>query len=280
MHVEDVSDTARWMALFRADESERSDALFRDPYARQLAGDTNADIERLQRQGNGMAWAMVVRTAVIDQLILRLVRDHAIDTVLVLGAGLDTRPYRLALPPDLQWCELDLPGILARKQQPLQHETPTCRVNREPVDLSDAAARAVALDRVAQTSTKALVVCEGLLVYLPPPQVDALARDLAARTPFRWWITDMVSPALLAMMLKKAGAAPGSATTQYFGPREGTGFFRPSGWRETEYHSSLADAVRLQRAPTSMAFADWISRWVPGAGRLARIGGSVVMERC
>ena len=38
MQIENISDTARWMAYVRALESDRPDALFRDPYSRQLAG--------------------------------------------------------------------------------------------------------------------------------------------------------------------------------------------------------------------------------------------------
>jgi O-methyltransferase involved in polyketide biosynthesis len=99
MLVQDVADTARWVALYRAQESERPDALFHDPFARQLAGDTNADIERLREKGrSSMQWSSVVRTAVIDELILACVREHEIDTVLMLGAGLDARPQRLPLP--------------------------------------------------------------------------------------------------------------------------------------------------------------------------------------
>jgi len=37
--IRDVSDTARWVAIYRAMESERADALFRDPYARRLGGE-------------------------------------------------------------------------------------------------------------------------------------------------------------------------------------------------------------------------------------------------
>ena len=42
--IRDIADTARWMAAFRAEESERSDAVFRDPYARRLAGDRGQQI--------------------------------------------------------------------------------------------------------------------------------------------------------------------------------------------------------------------------------------------
>jgi O-methyltransferase involved in polyketide biosynthesis len=37
--IRDISDTARWMAVFRARESERPDAVFKDPFAQALAGD-------------------------------------------------------------------------------------------------------------------------------------------------------------------------------------------------------------------------------------------------
>ena len=36
--VRNISDTARWAAVFRARETERPDAMFRDPYAEGLAG--------------------------------------------------------------------------------------------------------------------------------------------------------------------------------------------------------------------------------------------------
>lgn len=68
-----VSDTARWVAIYRAMESERSDALFRDPYARRLGGARGEEIVRAMPRGRAMAWPMVVRTAVMDELIVRAV---------------------------------------------------------------------------------------------------------------------------------------------------------------------------------------------------------------
>src|ERR1700756_898451 len=90
-----VSDTARWVALYRAMESERPDALFRDPYARRLAGERGGQILQSMRRGRTWAWPMIVRTAVMDEVILRAVTRYGADTVLNLAAGLDTRPFRL-----------------------------------------------------------------------------------------------------------------------------------------------------------------------------------------
>src|SRR5204862_188320 len=82
-------------------------SLFRDPYARKLAGERGERIVASMRRGRAWAWPMIVRTAVLDELILRAIERDGVDTVLNLAAGLDTRPYRLPLPPALRWIEAD-----------------------------------------------------------------------------------------------------------------------------------------------------------------------------
>src|SRR5262245_15406547 len=96
--IRDVSDTALWVALYRAEESERKDALFHDPYARRLAGERGQRILDTVPGAHRISWPMVVRTQVLDEIILRLVKEHGVDTVLNLAAGLDARPWRLPLP--------------------------------------------------------------------------------------------------------------------------------------------------------------------------------------
>src|SRR5437762_13173337 len=104
--LRDISDTARWVAMYRAQETERPDALFRDPWARRLAGDRGEQLlALLSRAGQGRSWPFVTRTVVIDRFIEERVRQGA-DLVLNLAAGLDTRPYRMALPPSLRWIEV------------------------------------------------------------------------------------------------------------------------------------------------------------------------------
>jgi O-methyltransferase involved in polyketide biosynthesis len=99
MPIEHVSDTARWVAFYRAMETERPDAIFRDPFARQLAGPEGERIVRELPRGRASAWAMITRTAVFDEIILDLVQHRDVDLVLNLAAGLDARPWRLPLPP-------------------------------------------------------------------------------------------------------------------------------------------------------------------------------------
>jgi len=248
--ISSVSDTARWVAMYRAMESERPDALFHDPYARRLAGPAGEQILASMPQGRRWAWPMVVRTAVMDEIITRVVTQDLVDTVLNLAAGLDARPYRLDLPAQLRWIDVDLEGILSYKEAALAGERPRCRVEFVRADLTDPATRRSLFQRVGAQATRALVITEGLLVYLKPEDVAALAKDLAAQPAFRWWLIDLGSPALQQFLSRMWGnhLRAGNAPMLFF-PAEGTAFFAPAGWDEAEYRPMFDEALRLRRAP-------------------------------
>lgn len=258
-----VSDTARWVAVYRAMESDRPDALFRDVWARRLAGERGAEIVRRMRGGVAYAWPMIVRTAVMDEIILQLVAQEDVDAVLNLAAGLDTRPFRLALPRDLRWTDVDFADVLDYKRSVLGDAKPACDYQARAADLADATQRRAVLDGAAAGARCVLVVTEGLLVYLEPSQVADLGRDLAARAENRWWLTDLGSPRLLRMLARTWGdqLARGNAPFR-FAPAEGSAFFAPLGWREHEFRSMWDESLRLRR---TMRFA-WLWRLL---GRLA-----------
>ena len=121
--ISNVSDTARWVATYRAVESARPDALFHDRLADRLAGDRGRAIVAAAPRAIRSGWWLVARTKVMDDVIIDAIADGC-DRVLNLAAGLDTRPYRLDLPPDFTWIEADLPELLAEKEQALADETP------------------------------------------------------------------------------------------------------------------------------------------------------------
>ena len=103
--INHVSDTARWVAVYRAMETERPDAIFSDPFARRLAGERGEAIVQGMPKGRQMSWPMVVRTAVMDEIIMRCITKQGVDCVLNLAAGLDARPWRLPLAPTLRWID-------------------------------------------------------------------------------------------------------------------------------------------------------------------------------
>jgi methyltransferase (TIGR00027 family) len=279
--IRNVSDTARWVATYRASESARPDALFHDKWADRLAGERGREILAGMPDGKRWGWPMVVRTAVMDEIIEREARA-GVDTVVNLAAGMDTRPFRLELPESLRWVEVDLPGILDEKLPLMAGEKPRCRLEHIAADLADATARREALARATAGARRTLIVTEGLLVYLSEEQVAALATDLAALPSARLWLLDLAHPRLLAWMATRWGkvVAEGGAPFR-FGPEANTAFFEPYGWREREYRSMMREAQRLGR---SMPFA-WVYRILgifqskKERAVFARFSGQVLMER-
>ncbi len=282
MAIENVSDTARWVAVYRAMESARPDALFRDPYAGRLAGERGHQILDSMKHGRAYAWPMIVRTAVFDEIILDAIRKRGTDLVVNLAAGLDARPWRLPLPPELRWVDVDLPGILNYKTEMLREESPRCRYEAVTLDLRDAEARRALFARLGAGSKRAIVVTEGLLIYLDPEQVGALAADLHAQPSFQEWLIDLASPQLLKRMSRTWGksVAEGGAPFK-FAPAEGTGFFRPYGWREAQFRSTWEEAKRLNRTMKGSWFWELIGRLMPKRKReeFRRFSGYVVLER-
>jgi O-methyltransferase involved in polyketide biosynthesis len=57
--IRNVSDTARWVAAYRAQESERPDAIFRDRFARRLAGERGEQIARMMPLGRDNSWSLI-----------------------------------------------------------------------------------------------------------------------------------------------------------------------------------------------------------------------------
>jgi methyltransferase (TIGR00027 family) len=247
-----ISDTALWAAMYRARETERRDALFRDPYARRLAGERGEQIAARLPAQERAAWAWVMRTVLFDRFIAEQVEQGA-SLVVNLAAGLDARPYRMPLPPALQWVEVDLPAILNYKEEILKDEKPVCALERVRLDLADVSARRDLFQRLGQRADRVLVVSEGLVIYLAADEVGLLAQDLATPPSFQRWTLDVVSPGLVRMLQKQIGTHLDRASAPLkFGPEEGPGFFTRYGWRPLAVRSLFKEAVRAKRVPLWM----------------------------
>jgi methyltransferase (TIGR00027 family) len=256
--VSNVSDTARWVATYRAEESARSDALFKDPFAERLAGERGRAIAAVAPMQMRTGWPMVIRTKWIDDLVATSVAEGC-DTVLCLAAGLDTRPYRLSLPASLRWIEADLPAMIEEKEALLAGETPVCKLQREKVDLADPAARAAFLDRVLTPASKTLVITEGLLVYLDEEVIRALSKDLHARPAIQWWMLDVMSPTILKMIQRGMGRHLDNSPMK-FAPANGVAFFEKLGWKPKDIRSFMKGAIQFRRGP---AVLRWLGRVLP-----------------
>ena len=258
--IEHVSDTAFWVAYYRWIETQRPDALFKDPLSIKLVGDRGAKLAKHMGIERAMAWSMALRTWIIDRYIAEQVADGC-DGFINLGAGLDTRPYRLDLPKNFQWIEVDFQHVVDYKNDALKDDAPVCRLQRIACDLSDDAARGALLAELNSLGRHLCVLTEGVVPYLTNDAVTALARDLHHQGHITHWITDYFSPFFQRMSkrgrIKKRLAQnapfrfdPGSK------PDDWSSFFARTGWEIEEMRFSGDEGAKIGRGLP----AGWLGR--------------------
>jgi len=247
VQIKDVSDTALWVAYYRARETERPDALFQDSLARLLIGERGRKIaDYMKSTARYTEWAVVIRTVIIDDYINSLIKE-GVDTVINLGAGMDTRPYRMALPKTLRWIEVDYPHIIAHKEATLKSERPGCQLTRIAADLSDDNERRKLLAELGHQGGKALIITEGVIPYLTEDQTATLARDLFEQSNFVYWITEYFSPDVYRYLQTRRQATKMQNAPFQFFPINWLGFFERNGWQPKTIRYTSEESLRLNR---------------------------------
>ena len=183
-----VSTTAVGVAAVRAAEAAQPAPLFVDPLAPVFvrAAQTFWTVDRVEPADRRRVGALIfwirVRTRFLDDVIARACAEGCRQFV-VLGAGLDARAFRLPLPPDARFFEVDLPAVLAFKERVVRDNafTPACDRIVVPADLAGdwgGDLDRAGFDRAQRTTWLA----EGLLVYLTEATREAVVDELTRRS--------------------------------------------------------------------------------------------------
>ena len=242
----DISDTARWVAYYRALESKREDALFKDPFAEMLAGKRGEEIVNSLPSGLRSAWSLAIRTVAFDELILKTVSSGNFKYVINLASGLDSRPYRLPLPEDIHWIEVDFPEILDSKIELMQQFKPTCALQHWKYDLSNADMRKEMYAKINDLKGNVFIISEGLICYLEEADVKQLSEDIFASSNIKSWLFDLFSP-LGLKMLNHSWRSFFNENGAHLRFGNYPAFFENSGWKVVEKISVLEQARRYHR---------------------------------
>jgi methyltransferase (TIGR00027 family) len=263
-YMNSLSETAYLVAMYRAIESARPDALFQDPFASILAGGQGkllAEVFGNQEQAVNL---IAVRTYTFDRLILQLLNSTKIDTVVNLGAGLDTRPYRLALPRSLCWMEVDFPEIISYKTEKLQQEQPVCSLARIELDLTNFELRKNLFTEINSKAERVLIITEGLLSYLSEEQVSLLSEEIRSQSHFYWWLFELIAASEIMQtkpsQTQKLFQQYFSNTLQ-FAPENGLDFFSERGWQVVQFCSLWRESRRLKRGVFLASLLELLMRW-------------------
>lgn len=279
--IQHVSDTSAWVAHYRAIETDRPDALFQDPFAKVLVGDQALSIEKLKSEATKWTqWTVVMRTYIIDQMIRDLI-SSGVTTFVNLGAGLDSRPYRLKLGADIRWIEVDFSNVIEHKQKHLQKLSPSCQLESIGLDLSNRAARQTLFAELSQKYSKMVVLTEGVLPYLTEQQVSELSEDLMQHPSFKYWICEYMSKKTYRYLKDpKRMKALRNSPFQFY-PEDWMGFFRQRGWhlRQSQYYTEISEKLgRATPLPKVFKLLEMLfgKKW---AAPFKQMSGFLIWER-
>lgn len=261
--INDVTDTAVWVAHYRAKENSRKDSIFKDPFASKLVGQHGAAIANdMQKTSMYVEWAVVSRTVIIDRLILQLISE-GLEAVVNLGAGLDARPYRMNLPANFKWIEVDFPKMIKMKSEILKNDKPVCDLVRIEADLSNDSERWKVLSDAAIGLKKVLILTEGVLPYLSEEQVSNLSKDILAQERYKFWVCEYFDPVIYKYLkdsrrMRKMKNAPFK-----FYPPNYLGFFETRGWKIRNIKYSGEVAAEFKRKMPMPIWAEVVFKLLP-----------------
>jgi methyltransferase (TIGR00027 family) len=195
-----ASRTAEYNALFRAFESAlpADRRLLEEPLARRFLRGPAAWVPALaavpglrslvprfvDRRWPGVRPSVIARTRLIDEWIAAGI-DADIEQVVLLGAGFDTRAYRLPCLRALPVFEVDHPDTQARKRAVLARALPALPANVRfvPCDFAAGALAAAMAGAGYREPARTFFLWEGVTGYLTEAAVDATLRWCARAAP-------------------------------------------------------------------------------------------------
>jgi methyltransferase (TIGR00027 family) len=181
--------TAFYCCALRAKDASSAKPVCGDELAARFINEET--LARLQPAlaFRGPAASNVARHRIIDDIIRNALAKHSSLRIILLGAGLDTRAFRLK---GGQWWELDDAALLALKEEQLPARTAPNALTRIPVDFSTAELR----DYLAPLAggDEALVVLEGVSMYLSAETLGKTAAAVRAVLPRATMVCDLMSP--------------------------------------------------------------------------------------
>lgn len=251
-----VAKTAFYCAGVRMLDAESPRPVLRDDFARRVMGPEGLAVFEPFRRFRHANGANIARHKIIDDALKERFKGRPQRRTIVIGAGLDTRPFRMKTG---EWVELDDPSILLWKERFLPRGECPVPLERIPLDASgrDLAARLLPF----ATTERVTIVIEGVTMYLDEARIAAMARILVKLFPDHSLICDLMTRKFIGRygrrfrgVLEDMGARIGWAVDD---PRK---VFETSGYDWIGAASISMRAAELGTIPMK----PWLASLLPG----------------
>ncbi|HEX8889098.1 MAG TPA: SAM-dependent methyltransferase [Pyrinomonadaceae bacterium] len=238
-----ISRTAFYCCGIRMQDAENDNPLCGDTYARAFMNEEALKFLETFKDDVGPNIGNVVRHRIIDDLLRRELEVNPSERILIIGAGFDTRAYRLK---GGSWIEFDEPQVIAYKNERLPAGQSANELERIAVDFATEPLAEKLLPFA--TRKQVTVVIEGVLMYLEENQIKELLQTLGQHFPKHKLICDLMNRDFFEKHARPIHGKIASLGAPFkFIADEPAKVFRESGYELTEQIPIVQKVVEFTR---------------------------------
>jgi methyltransferase (TIGR00027 family) len=223
-------------------DAERSTSVCGDSYAKAFMNEEGLRILEAFQDETSPNASTVARHRIIDDCLRQELLAHPSLCVVLIGAGFDSRAYRLK---GGTWVELDEPQVIAYKNERLPASNCENELHRIPIDFSTDSLE----EKLSSFSSRSpvVVVIEGVFLYLEEEVIRQLLQLLRRLFPQHELICDLMS----RKFFEKYGRTfqeklAGLGASFKFTVDNPEGIFLENGYRRTGKVSIVKKAVEFE----------------------------------
>lgn len=234
-----VSKSAWYCCGVRMDDARSASPLVGDRFAERFMDDAAMSMYAPMRAERMATLSNIMRCKLTDEAVASALAADRATRVVSLGAGFDSRPYRMS---GGRWTEIDEPDLLARKEALLPAAECANPLLRVPVRFSRGELAAALPE---PDGAPVLVVIEGVTMYLPDAAIASSLAALTARYPRHTVVCDLMDRAFQRRFAKGISARLAAAGTAFSErPTDPAAVFRDAGYRLVERQPMFAASAR------------------------------------
>lgn len=183
-----VSKTAFYCCGVRAADAKLDKPICGDMLAHLFMNEHGRKVFAATKRDARANQSNVARHRIIDDLLRERLRENPHTAVILIGAGFDTRAYRLG---GGRWTELDEPQVIDYKNERLPVAQCHNTLQRIPIDFQQE--RLVDKLPEVEGEVPVVVVVEGVFIYLEDTEIAETCAALRTKYPRHTLICDLVT---------------------------------------------------------------------------------------
>lgn len=245
-----ISDTAFLTCGARAADAASRKPVCGDAYAARFLNEHGKRVFDVVKKDLRFCSSIVARHRIIDDLLRAKLVENARTSVVIIGAGFDSRAYRM---DGGHWTEIDEPQVINFKNKSLAADQ--CRNSLRRVSIDFGEERLSEKLPAVAAGDPVVVVMEGVFLYLSEAQIGETIRTLQHAFPRHTLICDLHTRFFMERFGKKlARQIEAMGATFKFFPDDPRLIFQQAGYRVASVVSIIVRLLELANNKVGLFF--------------------------